>query len=325
MNLPRLILILTLFTLCAPASAQVPAGWPAKPISLYLPYTPGALDVSLRAYMSAITPKTGWNFVIEYKPGASGSIAAGLVHKAPADGHSLFVSSRNIVMGEIMEAKLPYDGLKDFTPVYQLTNTTQVVVVHPSFPVRDMREYIAYAKANPGKVNWGMIGNAGVQRLSGEMLHQLAGVKVTFVPYKGASPIITDVIAGRIQVTMQSERSAGAPAKAGKLRVIATSLANGRSEAFPGITSVAEQGVPDFSYSAWTALHARTGTPEPIVRALNVEFNRAAKSPELIAKFKSIGETVGGGTVEEFKAFQLTEQKRWVGIAKDLGIKLSGN
>jgi tripartite-type tricarboxylate transporter receptor subunit TctC len=328
MKLQRLLVLLSLVAMLGmglPASAQLPAGWPAKPVMIVLPYTPGALDVSIRFYTGAITAARGWNFVLDYKPGGNGTIAGTTVLKAPNDGHTLLVTARTLVLAEVMVSKPPYDGFKDFTPVYQMTNTTQLIVVHPSVPARNLREYIAYAKANPGKINWGMIGTAAVQRLSGELLHKHAGVNVTFVPYKGSAPIMADVMAGNIQATMQSERTAGAPARAGKVRAIATSLKNSRSKAFPDLVSAAEQGVPDFSYSAWTGLHARAGTPESIIRALNAEFNRVTRNPDVMAKFEGIGEGLGGGTVEEFAAFLQSEHKTWVGLAKDLDIMLSGD
>jgi tripartite-type tricarboxylate transporter receptor subunit TctC len=325
MNAIRIAALSLLQLFFASAMAQSGADWPSKPITIVSPYTPGASDISVRTYMAAITEATRWNFLIDYKPGANGVIAGSFVYKAAADGHTLLISSNNIVLGDVMETKPPYDGWTDFTPVFQLTRTSQLLVVSPSLPVKSVKEYIAYARANPGKINWGSIGANGVQRLSMEWLHGLMGVKVTQVPYKGGAPITAGMLAGEVQATIQSARSLLPQIKAGKIRPLALSHAGSRMKELPDLKSIAEEGVPGYNYYAWTGLHAPAATPPVIVGRLNAEFNKVLKNPDALAKFAAIGEGVGGGTVEEFRQELTSLRERLTKLANDLGVKLGAN
>ncbi len=319
------LLVLALLSQAAFAQAPTVANWPARPILVVVPFAPGGADIVLRTYTSLVTDATKWAFLVDYKTGGNGVLAGNAVVKAVADGHTLLMSSTTLALTDIMERKPPYDGWNDFMPVYQLTRTPQLLVVHASLPVRTLPQYIAYAKANPGKINWGMIGLNGIQRLSAEYLHNLLGVQITYVPYKGTAPIGAALLAGEVQASLQAPRNILSHIKAGKLVPLAISQAQGRMPELPDLKSISELGAPEYDVYAWSGLHAPAGTPAAVIQRLNVEFNKALKRPELVAKFESMGEGLGGGSVEEFRGTLAAQRERWIKVAHQIGVKLASD
>ena len=301
------------------ALAQANSAWPAKPITIVAPNSPGGTDVGLRLHTNAISANTRWPIVLDFKVGADGQIAANYVLRSGADGYTLLFSSTNLILTEIMEEKPPYDGWKDFTPVYQLSRNPLVLVVKSGLPVKSLKEYIAYAKANPGKLNYGMIGLSGINRLAGELLQSQMGVKVTFVPYKGSAPIGIAMESGELDTTVQAVRNLKNAITGGKIRALATT--GGRISELPDLPSLSEQGV-DFEYYGWVGIHAPAGTPATPINMLNAEFNKAAKQPDVLAKFEALGDNVGGGSVDDFRKYLAVQRDRWVGVSQKLGIKL---
>ncbi len=307
------------------SSQEAALNWPLKPIQIVSPFPPGGSDIPLRIQSAMVSERTKWNFVIDYKPGASGAIAAGFVAKSAPDGYTHFVSSTSLALTEILEHPVPFDGVKDFTPVYQLTRTQQVLVVNAALPVKSVQEYIAYAKANPGTINFGLVGMTAQQRLVAEYMNETFGIRVNFVPYKGGAEVGTALVRGELQASLQPRRNMLAGIKAGSIRPLGIASKNVRLKEIPGVISIAEQGFPDFDYFSWTGLHAPAGTPDPVVTRINVEFNRVASLPELHSKFEVTGEAVGGGSVEEFRKYYLAQRDRWVSVAKRIGIKLGAS
>lgn len=301
-----------------------PADFPNRPISIVTPYAPGGTDLAIRHYTDSIAASNPqWRFVIDYKQGAGGAVAMAHVAKTAADGYTLFVSSTTLLLLDLMEVKLPNQE-KDFEPVYLLTSSPQLVVVHQSVPVGNMKEFVAYAKANPGKLNWGMVGNAGVQRMVVEYMQDLYGIKMTLIPYKGTGAIGPAILIGEITATFQAPRNMLAGIKAGKIRAMAHSGKPGFTfPELPDVRSIGESGVPAFENFGWIALHAPAGTPLPIRARINRIFDEARKTPEVIKRFRATGDTPGGGTIEEFERFMEVQRVRWHSTAKRLGIKLT--
>lgn len=305
------------------AGAQ-PADFPNKPINIITPYAPGGTDLAIRHYTDSIMASSPqWRFVIDYKQGAGGAVAMSHVAKTPADGYTLFVSSTTLLLLDLMEEKLANQE-KDFDPVYLLTSSPQLVVTHQSVPVGNMKEFVAYAKANPGKLNWGMVGNAGIQRMVVEYMQDLYGIKMALIPYKGTGTIGPAILSGEITATFQAPRNLLAGIKSGKIRALAHSGKPGFIiPELPDVRSIGESGVPAFENYGWIALHAPAGTPVAIRTRINRLFDDARKTPEVIKRFRATGDTPGGGTIEDFEKFMEVQRVRWHSTAKRLGIKLT--
>lgn len=312
--------------MAAGAGAQTTAtDWPNRPINIVTPFAPGGTDLAVRHYTNSISAEfPQWKFVYDYRQGAQGAIAYGHVAKSPADGYTLAVTSTTFLLLEIMEDKPPYEE-KNFSAVYLLTRSPQMFAVNATGPIKSMPEFIAYAKANPGKLNYGMIGSTGVQRLLGEYFQEILGIKLTFIPYKGTALISAALISGEIDATFQAPRNLIAPIKTGKVRGLASSGLPGYTfPQLPEVKSMTESGAPAFEHFAWVALHAPAGTPLPIRTTINRMFNAALKRPEVIKGFQATGDTPGGGSIEEFEKYMDVQRDRWVGTAKRLGIRLTG-
>jgi tripartite-type tricarboxylate transporter receptor subunit TctC len=305
------------------AGAQ-PADFPNRPISIVTPFAPGGTDLAIRHYTDSIAASNPqWRFVIDYKQGAGGAIANGHVAKSAPDGYTHVVSSTTLLLIDLMEVKPPYTE-KEFDPVYLLTSSPQLVVVHQSVPIGNMKEFVAYAKANPGKLNWGMVGNAGVQRMVVEYMQELYGIRMALIPYKGTGTIGPAILSGEITATFQAPRNLLAGIKAGKIRALAHSGKPGFIiPELPDVRSIGESGVPAFENFGWIALHAPAGTPLAIRARINRMFDDARKTPEVIKRFRSTGDTPGGGTIEDFEKYMDVQRDRWHSTAKRLGIKLT--
>lgn len=314
-------------SMCAmtPALAQ-PADWPARPITIVSPYSPGGSDVAIRLYTNWINAKyPKWIFVIEFKPGAQGALAYGPVAKAPADGYTLAQTSSTLLLTEVMETRPPY-SIGQFSPVFRIYGTPQVLMSHASVPAKSLPEFIAYAKANPGKLDWAMIGMAGIQRLTAEFVHDLLGVKLTYIPYKGTGSIGPAVISGEVHATLQSPRNTQAMIRTGKVRALAHTGRSGFSfPQVPDIRNFEESGGPAFEHVAWTGLHAPAGTPLPIRTAMNRVFNEPFNDPGFEKAFLNTGDVPERNSIEDFEKFLTSQKDRWVGTANRLGLKLTGD
>lgn len=296
--------------------------YPNKPITVIIPFAPGATDVMARFYTSEVSRTTGWVFTYDYKPGAAGRIGTAQAAKAAPDGYSMHGNSSTITYGHLMKAKLTYDWRKDFIPLFQMNRTPSILMVNSAFPVKSVAEYIAYGKANPGKINYATVGAGGIVHLIGEFMHSQMGIKVTYIPYKGFGATVSGLLSGEVQATHASYLTHQANIVAGKIRPLALTARNARLKQLPELKSLAEEGIPEFEHVLWLGLFLPTGVPAPIVNRLSTEFNKAAKSDEIIKKLDAIGEMVGGGTPEEFRQFLQTVSERLTKVIQDNNIDL---
>ena len=295
--------------------------YPSRPVTIISPFAPGgSTDKDGRVWAQKLQESLGKAFVLDFKPGAGSTIGTNYVAKAAPDGYTLLIVSSGFSVNAATYSDLPYDSVKDFTPLSLLVKRPTVLLVHPSVPVKSYPEYIAYAKARPGELNMATSGAGGISHMIGAWLHSVTGTSITFVHYKGAGPMYTDLIAGRTQVTASSLFTSLPHIKPGKLRPLAI-LSAERSELLPGMKTVAEQGIPDFDYSAWTGLLMPASVPAAIVNRLSAEIGKHAKSPDMIERFADDGTHVLGSSSEEFRRYLVGEITRWKRLAQEFNIK----
>ena len=298
------------------------AGWPAKSIRFVVPFAPGGTsEIVARSVAAELTRQLGQSVYVENKPGGAGVVAMSDVAKAAPDGHSLILGHvGTLAVNPYMLSHSPYDVNRDFVPVTLLAKVPNVFVIHPDVPARDFREFVAYVRKNPGKLNYGSAGNASAGHLAMEYLKLVTGMFITHIPYRGTGPQLTDLIAGRTQAS-----SAGLPAlaphiKSGKLRAIAVGTPR-RIEAMPDVPTVAEMGFKDFETSQWYGVLAPAGTPPELVKRIQEESNKALKSSAVTARFANDSAVGGGGPSKEFADFIAREQAIWKDIVKRASIK----
>ena len=319
--------------LCAaPAALAVPSfsmaqnsadNFPSKPVTIVLAVASGGpTDVEARLYQKKMTELMGQPFLLDYKVGAGGTIGTAYVARAPADGHTLVVIAGNFTVMPAVYKNLPFDTLKDFAPVSLMSEKPQTLIVSLSFPARTFPEYIAYAKANPGKINLGMTGQGGVNHLMDVWLHSLTNTQVTYVAYKGEGPLLPDMLSGRLDAAAISMGTAFRLAKAGKVRALGTSVAV-RSRVWPELPSIAEQGVPQFNYTSWVGIGAPGGTPLAIVNKLSENFAKTARAPEVAGVLEPEGWVMVGSTPVQFRQMIVTETERWKKLVQDNGITVA--
>jgi tripartite-type tricarboxylate transporter receptor subunit TctC len=309
---------------CAAAtpSVRAQAGWPSKTIRFVVPFAPGGTsEIVARSIAAELTRQLGQSVYVENKPGGAGVVAMSDVAKAAPDGHTLILGHvGTLAVNPYMLSHSPYDVNRDFVPVTLLAKVPNVFVIHPDVPARDFREFVAYVRKNPGKLNYGSAGNASAGHLAMEYLKLVTGMFITHIPYRGTGPQLTDLIAGRTQAS-----SAGLPAlaphiKSGKLRAIAVGTSR-RIEALPDVPTVAEMGFKDFETSQWYGVLAPAGTPPELVKRIQEECYKALKSSAVTARFANDNAVGGGGPSKEFADFIAREQAIWKDIVKRASIK----
>lgn len=245
-------------------------------------------------------------------------LGAAAVAQAKPDGYTLLVNASLQVIYPALFKKMTFDVIEDFTPVTQLTRVPLLLLVNPQLPVHTVRELVAYAKANPGKLSFASSGNAGAQHLAGELFKQTAGVDMVHVPYRGAAPAITDLIGGQVQIMFDSASSALQHVRSGKLRVLAVT-SEGRFGELPDVPTMVEAGVPGYVLINWYGLWAPKGTPPAVASRLAAEVARALKTPEVAARLRATGSEVVASTPEEFARFNLAEKEKWAQIVTRSG------
>jgi tripartite-type tricarboxylate transporter receptor subunit TctC len=315
----RLIVPLLLILFIEAAGAQP---YPSKPIRLVVPFAPGGSSTIVARFIAAEMQKgLGQQIVIENKPGGGGNIAMQEVARADPDGYTLIIGHiGSLAMNPYMYANLPYDVDRDFAAISLLAKVPAIFVVHADVPAKDLREFVALAKKQPGQLNYGSAGNGSAGHLAMEYLKQATGIELQHVPYKGTGPNITDLVAGRTQAA-----SAGTPpllphVKAGKLRVIAVGTPK-RLPTLPDVGTVAEQGYPGFETSQWYGLNAPARTPEAVIARLAEEAAKAARSPLVAERFALDDAEAVGSTPAEYAAFIKKEQERWGKVVRAANIK----
>ena len=302
--------------------AQAP--YPNHPVRIVVPFPAGGTtDILARATAQKLTETLGQPFVVENRPGAAGNIGAEIVAKSPPDGYTMLMGTvgTHAINASLYE-KMPYDHVKDFVPVVLVAGVPNVLVVHPSVPAKSVQELIAYAKANPGKLNFASSGSGTSIHLSGELFKTMTGVSMQHVPYKGSAPALADLTGGQVQLMFDNLPSALPLIKAGKLRALAvTSLA--RASALPDVPTVAESGLPGFEASSWFGLLAPAGTPKDVITKVNAEVAKWLATPEAKEKLAAQGAIVASGlTPDDFTRHIASETTKWQKVVKDSGAKV---
>ena len=295
------------------ASAQT---WPTRPIRLIVPFAAGGgNDIVARLIQPDLERALGQPVIIENKPAASGTVGTDQVAKAAPDGYSLLMAFTTHTVNPAVNAKLPYDTERDLAPIALIGKSPLLFIVNPSVPAKTLSEFVALAKRNPGKLNYGTPGAASQAHLLVALWSKLAGIEMQHVPYRGGAPAVLGTVAGEVQLTLMSSIASLAQINAGTLRPLATgSLA--RDPHFPDLPSVSESGFPGFEAVAWVGLFTTAGTPAEIVGRLNAEVNRIIRRPVVAAKFDEQGMTPVGGSPAEFGAFISRELRRWKEAAR---------
>ncbi len=303
-------------------TAQQAGDWPTKPVTIINPFTPGAVtDIEGRLYAQKLSDNTGKNFILDYKPGAGATIGAAYVAKTTGDGHTLLIATSGLTIAPMIFNNLGFDPLKDLAYVSMMTKRAPPLIANAKFPPNNGGEYIAYAKANPGKINFGTSGATGAGHLSMQLLHQLTNTKVTFIHYKGGGPTQTAVMSGEVDVIISSVIGSKGILKTGKVKAIAM-LSSQRTSAMPDVPTMAEQTIPTWEYPAWLGIATTGTTPVPILNRINTELVKVAKDPVLAEKLADDASFMVGNSRQEFTQFVNGEAARWAKLVKDLGIKL---
>ena len=309
-------------TLALPLSSLAQGTWPRQSIRFVVPFAPGGTsEIIARTVANELTKQLGQTVFVDNKGGGAGIPAMQDVAKAAPDGHTIIMGHvGSLAVNPYIFPNQPYDVNKDFTPVTLLAKVPNLFVVHPDVPAQSFKEFVAYARQNPGKLNYGSAGNASAGHLAMEYLKLVTGMFITHIPYRGTGPAMTDLLAGRTQVF-----SAGTPAllphiKAGRLRAIAMGTAQ-RLPMLPDVPTIAEMGYKDFETSQWYGILVPAGTPHDVVVRLQEESLKALKSNAVTERFASDSAIGGGGPPAEFAAFIAQQQKVWKEIVRRAGIK----
>jgi tripartite-type tricarboxylate transporter receptor subunit TctC len=297
-------------------------GYPAKPIRLVVPFAPGgSSSIVARSFAAEMSKALGQEMYIENKGGGGGNLAMQDVAHATPDGYTLIIGHvGSLAMTPFIEKNLGYDVNRDFAPVSLLAKVPNIFVVHESVPAKNLREFVALAKKEPGKLNYGSAGNGSAGHLAMEYLKLVAGIDLQHVPYKGTGPNLLDLVAGRTQATSAGTPPLMAHVKSGKLRVIAVGTPQ-RLPSLPDVGTVAEQGYPGFETSQWYGLNAPAKTPPAIVKRLAEEAAKAAKNPAVLARFAAEDTEAVGSTPQEYAEFIAKEQARWGDVIRRANVK----
>ncbi len=310
-----------LAALLLPAAAG--AAYPERPIRIVVPFTPGSgTDIVGRAIAQSLTDSWKQSIVVDNRSGAGGTVAGELVARANPDGYTLMLGNvSTLAIARALYARLAYDPLRDFAPITLITTSENVLVLHPAVPATTVKELIAYARANPRKLNYGSSGSGTTSHLGGAMFATLAGVEMTHVPYKGSVPMLTDLLAGQIQVSFSSVPTALPHIRSGRMRGLAVTLLK-RSSVLPELPTVQEAaGFPGFEISLWQGIVAPAKTPRDVILALNRQIVANVNSPELRGKFAVQGLEAVGNTPEAFATYIREEADKWAKVVKATGAR----
>ena len=297
--------------------------YPSKPIRFVVPYPAGGpLDTIARLLAQKVSEGVGQPVVVDNKPGAGGNIGADIVAKSPADGYTILMGAvATHAINPTLYASIPYDPVRDFAPITQVASTPNVLVVHPSIPAATVREFIAHAKANPGKLSFGSGSTGSAGHLAGELFKTMAGVDMVHVPYKGAAPAMNDLVGGQIQLMFDNLASSLGQVKAGRIKAIAVTTAK-RTPLAPDLPTVAESGLPGFDISTWFGVFAPAGTPREAQEKLHAQFTRALAAPDVREKMLALGAEPVGTRPEEFAAYIKAEADKYARVIKASGAKV---
>jgi len=304
----------------AGVTAPVQAQYPEKPLRFILPFPPGGgTDTLGRVIGQKLSDMLGQQVVMDNRPGAGANLGAEIAAKSPPDGYTLFMGNVAHTINVSLYSRLNYDLARDFAPVTLLASTPNILVVHPSLPVKSVKELIALAKAQPGRLDYASSGSGSSSHLAAELFDNMAGVKMTHVPYKGGGPAVIALISGQVSVGFATTPSVISYVKAGKLRGLAVTGAH-RSPAIPGLPTISEAGVPGYEAGTWYGLLVPSGTPKEIIARLHADAVKVLKLPDVKARLDATGYEAIGSTPEEYAAYTRTEIAKWAGVIKASGV-----
>jgi tripartite-type tricarboxylate transporter receptor subunit TctC len=309
---------------CARNAAKAASqDYPTKPVRLIVPFPPGGgVDSVARILGQRLSETLGQNVVLDNRGGSGGTIAAEIAAKSAPDGYTLFFGgSASHGITPHLYRKLPYDPVKDFAPVILVGSTPYILVVHPSVAATTVKELIALAKANPGKLNYASAGSGSTLHLTGELFKTMAGVDILHVPYKGSAPALTDLLGGRVQMTFNPAAVVSPHIKSGRLRALAVTSGK-RTALAPELPTIAEAGLPGFEASGWYGVLAPAATPRGIVQKLNREIGSLIADKDFRGRLGSVGVDPAGGSPEQFAAYIASELAKWGKVVRAAGAKL---
>jgi len=308
--------------LCGAAAAQSGRSYPEKPITIIASAPPGgAFDMMARLVADVLQKAWGQPVVVENKSGAGGLIGVAAAAKSPADGYTLVIGSTGpFAVSPSLISKMPFDPAKDFAPIARLARMPSYLVVNPKMPVSNMKEFLAYAKANPGKLSYASTGNGLSQHTNVELLKSMANLFILPVPYRGSGPAMNDLLGHQVDMMIELGPQAIPQIRAGRLKVLASTSAT-RTEAMPEVPTLAESGVAGYEAFTWFALYAPVGTPPEIVAKASAEINKAFKHEDVRSRLASVGAEVALTGPDELRAFQASEASKWAAVIKRAGIK----
>ena len=304
------------------SGAALGQGWPTKPVRIINPFPPGGgTDVFARPLAIKLGQSLGQSVLIENQAGAGGTVGAANAAKAAGDGYTWFMGAVHHTIAETLYTKLPYALEKDFVPVTVVAYVPNVVVVHPKHPFKTVKELIVFAKANPGKLNYGSAGNGTTHHLSVELFKSMTGTQLTHVPYKGAGPLTPALLSGEVDLAFDGMGTSAPHIKAGKLRPLAVTTP-ARSPLVPDVPTMQEAGLPGYQVTTWYALWAINGTPKGAIDRMYAETAKALQLPDMKEIWATQGATAGGQTPAEFTRFVHSEIEKWGKVVRDAGIKI---
>ncbi|HYK12387.1 MAG TPA: tripartite tricarboxylate transporter substrate binding protein [Burkholderiales bacterium] len=321
--LAQAVVIVSVVLAAMPSLATAQA-YPAKPIRWISPWPAGgANDIFSRAIGQKIGESLGQQVLVDNRPGAAGTIGSDIAAKAPADGYTLVMgSSPTHAIAPALYPALPYDPLRDFSAVTLVGSVPNVLVLHPSVPAKTVKEFIAVAKARPGKLNFASTGNGTSQHLSAELFKFMAGLDMVHIPYKGTAPALTELVAGQVDLAFENMPALIPHIQAGRLRALAVTTTK-RSAVMPELPTIAEAALPGYDASVWFGVFAPAGTPRPVVDRLHGEILKALQTQDLKSRMVAMGTDVSGMGPDDFSAYVRKEIPKWANLVKAAGVKVS--
>jgi tripartite-type tricarboxylate transporter receptor subunit TctC len=313
--------LLVALAVCSTAGISAAQDYPSRPIHIVVPYTPGTgADILSRVLGPKISERWHVALVTDNKPGAGGNIGAESVARAAPDGYTMLLAATSFSSNPALTTSLPYDPVKSFAPVALVATGGLGIYVHPSVPAKSLREFIAYAKSQPGKLYYSSPGTGNVQHLAMELVKQETGIDIVHVPYKGAGGAIADLVGGQVQATVAALQTIAPHVHSGRVRMLAV-MSDQRNDAFPDVPTLKEQGLPDLEVETWYGMFAPAGTPEPIVAKWNAELNELLKERDVKDVLAKQGLAAAGGTAQRLGERVKRELARWTALVRKSGIK----
>ncbi len=313
------VVLVLVFAIAGPALAQ----YPAKSVRIVVPYPPGGTtDILARLMAAKLTDSLGQAFVVENRPGASGAIGSQAVAKSAADGYTLLMGTASTHgVNSALAKSLPYDAIKDFSPITVVGGTPNVILAHPELPAKNLAELLALARSKPGKLNFGSTSLGGTPHMSAELLKMMTGVDIVHVPYKGAGPMLADLLGAQIQIGFDNLPSSMGHIRSGKVRAIAVTTTK-RWPGAPDIPTVAESGVPGYEVSGWFGLLAPAGTPRQAIDTVYRAVSAQLRQPEVQKQMLELGAEPGGNPPEDFARQIGAEIEKWKKVVAATGVKV---